>query len=262
MRHGMRPRHLVSLSLGLAVLLAALAVPWPETRAQSEPTELAMVVVDSLFLPPGETRGLAWVSPDTLAILNVVPDSLSETGRRQVRLLLLDPAGNLLAATDFTGTLERGLAYDGEFYWSCGDEAEGGSLLYKIDADTLNVEEAYSTFGHDPCDLAWDGQYIWIVDRDDGLLDRFDREYETVTRSLTTPGFSPCGVAHDGSRAWISDAGTGRLYRLSGPRGRWDGTVGVDAFAYRGRDVVLTLQAGSLWFAPAGSPFAYRAIFP
>ena len=104
MRHGMRPGQLVSLGLGMAVLLAALTAPCVETRAQSEPAELAMVVVDSLFLPPGETRGLTWVSPDTLAILNVVPDSLSETGRRQVRLLLLDPGGNLLAATDFTGT--------------------------------------------------------------------------------------------------------------------------------------------------------------
>jgi hypothetical protein len=261
MSEGVRSRGGGLSILGTALLTALLGVA-AAARSQEAPAELAMAPVDSLLLPPGEVRGMAWIAYDTLAVLCVVPDSLSATGRRQVPLHLLDAAGNLLATHDFTGTLERGLAHDGAFFWSCGDEADGGSLLYKIDADTLNVEEAYGTPGHRPCGLAWDGQYVWIVDRDSGRLDRFDPETESVTRSLPTPGFSPAGVAHDGTHAWVSDAGTGRLYRLSGSRGRWSGTVRVEDFAFRGRDVVLALQGGTLWYAPVGGAHAYRVMFP
>ena len=163
---------------------------------------------------------------------------------------------------DFSGTLARGLAFDGDFLWSCGDDRTGGSLLYKIEPDTCKVKEAFTTPGHRPCGVAWDGEFIWVVDRDSGRLDRFDVEAGQVTRSTLTPGFSPYGLAHVGRHSWIADSGTGRLYRLTGTRRLWSATVEVESFANRGREVVLASDGTFLWYALSDSATAYRVTFP
>jgi hypothetical protein len=233
-----------------------------EVAGQSAQAQLGLTVSDSLPLPAGEVRGLAWLDLDRLVVLSVIPDSLSPSGTMQVPLTYQDRWGNVTRVEDFTGTLSRGLAFDGKYLWSCGDEQDGGSLLYKIEADTCFIADAFPTPGHRPYGTAWDGTYVWIVDRDSGRLDRFDPESEQVTRSVLAPGFSPCSVAHDGRYTWVGDSGTGRLYRLSGPRGRWNGTVLAEALAFRGRDIVLSSHEGALWFAYVGEDHAYRVVFP
>jgi sugar lactone lactonase YvrE len=224
--------------------------------------QLFCAVADSLPLPDGEVRGLAWVDGRRLAVLSAISDSQTPSGARSVTLIFIDRSGAPLRRQDFTGTLARGLAFDGEFFWSCGDERDGGSLLYKIDGDTLNVEESFPTPGHHPCGVAWDGESVWVVDRDTGRLDRFDPDKGDVTRSILTPGFSPYGLAHDGRFAWVADSGTGRLYRLAGARGKWDGTVDADAFSFRGRDLVMTYSNGFMWFSYKDKAVAYQLIFP
>jgi len=219
---------------------------------------LFMTVVDSLTLPPGLVRGLAWLGTDTLVALREIPDSLSARGRRQVLLTFLDRRGNVMRDENVTGTLDRGLASDGQYLWSCGDDQEGGSLLYKIDPITAVVEDAYPTSGHRPTGVAWDGEFLWVVDRDSGRLDRFDPEDGQVTRSVLTPGFSPYGLAHVGRHTWVSDFGTGRLYRLAGARRRWSGTVDVSSYSHRAQEVVLGGDGGSLWLVSVGSSTAYR----
>jgi DNA-binding beta-propeller fold protein YncE len=241
------------------VVLAALGCLATAAGAQTSPPQLTLTVVDSLPLPPGRAQGLAWIGADTLAVLLDVPDSLSATGRRETLLSFLDRRGEVMGTANFTGSLARGLAYDGTSFWSCGDEQDGGSLIYRIAADTLAITDAFPTAGHHPCGLSWDGEFVWVTDRDSGRLDRFDRDTEGVTRSILTPGFSPCGVAHLAGFIWVCDSGTGRLYRLRGARGQWTGTVGSDFFAFRGRDVLLASDGYSLWFAPVGAASVYRA---
>jgi hypothetical protein len=238
-----------------SILVSGLAAPPP---AAAQQTQLTLAVVDSLPLPPGRVTGLAWRGADTLAVLVVVPDSLTATGTEQVRLSLHDRSGALLHDADFSDSLRRGLAYDGGFYWACGDDEEGGSLIYKIEPDTLIVKEVYATPGHRPVGLAFDGSQIWISDRDSGRLDRFDPETGRVTRSALAPAFSPHGLAWDGRFMWVTDTATGRLYRLAGARLRWTGTVDTVSFLHRGEDVVLLHDGVWLWYVLPDADQAVR----
>ena len=119
-----------------------------EARAADPGVTLAVATGDTLQInTAGRITGLTWVGRDTLAVLTEIPDTLSESGTREVHLVYQDSIGAVIRREDFTGVLDRGLAWDGEFLWGCGDTDEGRSLLYKIEPDTLKVEEAFDTPG-------------------------------------------------------------------------------------------------------------------
>ena len=247
----------------LALLLAAAAGP---AAAQGDRvTELVVTPADTLVLPgPGRVVGLTSAGTDSMACLLDVPDSLSGSGAREVRLVVLGPDGGELHDEDFTGVLDRALAWADGAYYACGDAPDGTSILYEIRPDSndvLVVEEAFTAPGHRPMALAWDGRYVWSSDRDSGRLDRFDPEVDEYTRFVAAPGFSPCGLAWDGRSMWLTDAGTGRLYRLAGSRLGWTGVVDAMAFLYRGKDVLLWHDGRDLWYLPPGQGFAVRLDF-
>ena len=238
--------------LAAITLVFLVAVP-----AQAE---LTVTPADSLPLPPGEVTGLTWAGGDTLALLVTQVDSLAIEQATQVFLVVGDTSGTIFWQEDFTGVLARGLTWDGEFFWSCGDDAEGGSLLYKIKADTVRVEEVYPTPGHRPMSLAFDGRWLWLTDRDNGRIDRIDPETGALTRSVGAPGFSPVGLAWDGRAMWLTDAGTGRLTRLRGRRLERRDTVVADDWFLRDHDTRLAHDGHSLWVLPAGETFLRRLI--
>jgi len=232
---------LVSLLLGSLLSAAATAA------------DLQIAVTDSLTPPvvpeAGRTRitGLCWAGADTLALLVARRDSLDLARGEQVFLVVGDTTGTVYWQEEFTDVLHRGLAWDGEFFWSAGDDAEGGSLLYKIKADTVRVEEVHPAPGHRPMSLAFDGRWLWVSDRDSGRLDRIDPETGQLTRTASPPGFSPVGLAWDGRAMWLTDAGTGRLARLRGGRlDRQDLVEAADWFL-RGADVLLAHDGQHLW---------------
>ncbi len=196
----------------------------------------------------GLIAGITWMGPDTLVVLEDIPDSVSESGDREVRMVFRDTEGAILHMEDFSGVLDRALAWDGEFLYSCGDAADGSSILYQIQVDTLQVEEAFDAPGHRPSAMCFDGRYVWITDRDSGRVDRFDPQTKAITRSAVTPGFSPFGVAWDGRNMWVTDSGTGRLYRLSGSRRNWSATVDTESFLFRGKDVLLLHDERTFWY--------------
>jgi hypothetical protein len=241
--------------------LAALLAPAVASAIDPAQRQLSFAPIDTLPLPVGDVTGVTWRGPDTLAVLVVLRDTLDGEPQEQVLLSLHDRSGALFEQVDFTGSLQRGLAFDGSFFWSCGDEPEGGSLVYKIDADTLVVKDVYPTPGHRPMALTWDDRYVWISDRDSGRLDRLDPETGDVTRSVFAPGFSPCGLAWDGRYMWVTDSGTGRLYRLAGSRRTWNATVDLASFFYRGADVLLAHDATWLWYLPPGARGLVRVQF-
>jgi len=238
--------------LRLALLAAALAGA-AGAAGNARAAELRVAVTDSLAPPvvpePGGTRitGLCWAGQDTLALLVARTDTLAIDEAARVFLVVGDTAGTVYWQEDFTGVLARGLAWDGEFFWSAGDDAEGGSLLYKIKADTVRVEEVYPAPGHRPMALAFDGRWIWVSDRDRARIDRIDPETGDLTRSATPPGFAPVGLAWDGRAMWSTDASTGRLVRLRGGRlDRHDMVAAEDWFA-RDVEVLLGHDGTSLW---------------
>ena len=262
-----RLRSLGPLLLGCLVLAALSGGLVREAAAQDRstkipPTVLAFTPLDSLVLQTsGRVTGLTWMGADTLVVLADLADSLTASGEREVKLLFQDPQGRVFLEEDFSGVLDRGLAWDGEFLWSCGDADDGSSILYKIQADTLRVEDAFNTPGHRPSGIAWDGRFLWITDRDSGRIDRFDPEVKEITRSVVAPGFSPYGVAWDGLHMWVTDSGTGRLYRLAGSRRSWNATVDEESFMYRGRDVLLLHDGNSFWIVADGQKQAIRVRF-
>lgn len=239
----------------LVVVLAALLTG--PARA-----DLSVTLVDSLALPPGVVTGLTWAGADTLALLVSLPDSLQPDLRPQVFLMAGDAEGTVHWQEEFTGVLARGLAFDGEFFWSCGDDREGGSLLYKIRADTVEVVEVYPTPGHRPMALAYDGRWLWMTDRDQARIHRIDPENGDVTRSVAAPGFSPGGLAWDGRALWVTDAGTGRLTRLRGGRLERHDMVAADDWFLRGQDSLLGHDGRSLWILPVGEAFLRRVLLP
>lgn len=251
----LRPRVVLPALAAVLILAAGAGAAEPDQTFE-------MVPVDSLQLAiTGVAAGLTWVGPDTLVVLDAVPDTLAEDGRRHLRMVFADRAGELLLEQDFTGVLRTGLAYDGESLWSCGGGQDGRSLLYRISLDSLLVKDAFDLPGHRPVDMCFDGRYLWITDQDSGHLDRFDPRTEAITRSVYGPAFSPSGVAWDGRHTWLADAGTGRLYRLTGSRGNWSATVSPESFLFRGERVLLSHDGFSLYLVKEGEHFAERVVF-
>lgn len=258
--HGVGPIFL-AVCLGIVVLGVGLV---GDTEAQYEGNDpqqtISFVEGDTLSLPPvGRVTGVAWMGPDTLAVLLDIADTLSTSGEREMHLVFQDTAGVAFRDEDFSGVLDRALAWDGEFLWSCGDADDGSSILYKVGVDSLDVwqvADAFDTPGHRPSGMCFDGRFVWITDRDSGRIDRFDPEVEQITRSALTPGFSPLGVAWDGHQVWVSDAGTGLMYRLSGSRRTWSATVAEESFMHRGENVLLLAWGADFWYVPAGQNIA------
>lgn len=242
--------------LALLLLFGALTA---QAQIESPDTVLALARLDSLAIaPPGRITGLAWMGADTLALLVVRDDRVTAAGRPEARLVLQTRAGVVVRSEDVTGVLDRALAWDGRELWSCGDSANGGSLLYRLEPGLLTVRGSYPAPGHRPTGMCHDGRFLWLTDRDSGRLDRFDPELNEITRSAPTPGFSPCGVAWDGRSLWLTDVGTGRLVRLSGSRRDWSGTVDAAAFLWRGQPVHLAHDGLDLWMLPEGSRWLVR----
>jgi len=254
-------RLLISLMPLLSLILTTRAAAAPVADYRAPDLMVSFVPVDSLPLPPGRVTGMAWVGTDTLALLVQVPGDQSETTPNRVFLTYQKRSGEVFRQVDFTGTLLRGLAYDGTFLWSCGEDENGGGVVFEIDPDTCQVDRSFPTPGHAPSGICWDGTYIWITDRDSRHIDRLDTDSGKVLRSILAPGFSPYGLAHDGQNMWVTDSGTGRLYRLSGSRHRWSATADLQSFLLRGRDVLLLHDGTSLWYLPVGEPQAVRVAF-
>jgi len=254
--------HTAGLLGGLCLLLTVATGAVAQDRGSAPALELSFTEMDTLSLPgDGFVTGLTWMGPDTLVVLSDLPDTLSESGDREVRLVFSSPYGEIYFQEDFTGVLDRGLAYDGEFLYSCGDANDGSSILYQIETDTLRVAEAFDVPGHRPVGMCYDGRFVWISDRDSGRIDRFDPEVGEISRSVIAPGFSPFGLTWDGRHMWVTDSGSGRLYRLSGSRRTWTATAMTESFLYRGMDVHLLHDGSFFWYIPAGQKFAVRILF-
>jgi len=243
----------------LLIVAMLLVLTAGSVAAQPEADSLRLSVVDTLFVTDLELRGIAWISDDTTLTLVVEPDTIPDAPLLSSTLVWTGRDGEVMREFDVTGVLSRGLAYDGEWIWGLADPvADAGARLVQLEPDTLYVEETYDLPGHRPSDIAWDGDSLWIVDRDRGRLDRFDLESEDVTRSKSTPGFSPTGVAHDGRSLWISDFATGKLDRLSRGGSVWNGTVATDSYFRRGEVITLHWGRHSLWILEGGKGYLLK----
>ena len=236
---------------------ALLGVLVPASAASAQ-TELAVSLGDSLALPWGQVTGLTWAGGDTLALLISQPDTFRTDRGPRVMLQVGDAHGTVYWQHDVTGTLKRGLAWDGAYLWSSGDDAEGGAVLYKLERDVFAIVSTHTAPGHRPTGFAFDGRWLWVADRDQARLHRLDPLTGEVTRAVAAPGFSPTGLAWDGQALWVTDAGTGRLARLRGGRLERREVAAADDWFHRGIDILLAHDGRSLWRVVHGAPFMQR----
>jgi len=66
-----------------------------------------------------------------------------------------------------------------------------------------------------PQGLAFDGKYLWNVDRLSDMIYRIDPETGAVTDSIPTPGYVPRGLAWDGRLLWCADAEDGLIHAIN-----------------------------------------------
>ena len=103
------------------LLTATTGVLVQDGMTQTGGSELALVVVDSVPLPDGEIRGCVWLDAEQLVTLMVLPDTTTFGGVLQASLAFQDRYGNISRQEDFTGSLSRGLTFDG----GCGISLDG-----------------------------------------------------------------------------------------------------------------------------------------
>jgi len=62
--------------------------------------------------------------------------------------------------------------------------------------------------------LAWDGNYLWVVDDSTDMIYKLDPSTGKVLLSFATPGLEPKGLACDGKHLWLSENRTAKIYKF------------------------------------------------
>ncbi|MEW5795974.1 MAG: transglutaminase domain-containing protein [Candidatus Zixiibacteriota bacterium] len=66
-----------------------------------------------------------------------------------------------------------------------------------------------------PQGLAYDGKYLWCVDRRSDQIYAVSRTDGAIQDSISTPGYVPRGLAFDGRLLWVADAEEERLFAIN-----------------------------------------------
>ncbi len=197
----------------------------------------------------GQTAG--WIpSPDaTPRGLAYDGEALWVCGDSTDQLYRIDGGGNVLMVVDTPTVWSDGLTYDGEFLW------HGSSYLdriYKLDPADGGMETYFNSPGGRPDGLAFDGTALWHADYD---LDRIYRIHinGSVLGAFDAPGPNPNGLTFDGTHLWNADSESRTLYRLT--------TAGTLVGAYPApgdHPTGMTWDGAFLWVADNATDRLYR----
>lgn len=67
------------------------------------------------------------------------------------------------------------------------------------------VIKSFATAGEFPTGLTYDGEHLWMADRQTDLLYKLNAETGEVLKKLEAPGYWPTGLTFDGNYLWCSD---------------------------------------------------------
>jgi hypothetical protein len=98
-----------------------------------------------------------------------------------------------------------------------------------------------------PTGLAWDGEHIWLSDRDSGWLYAVDTRTGEFVDSVICPSFSPLGLAYGDGCLWISGYREDGIYKLDLSSRQVTDIIGSPSSLTFG----LTWQGGYLWACDA-----------
>lgn len=87
-------------------------------------------------------------------------------------------------------------------------------------ADSGDILISFPSPGPAPQDLAWDGEYLWVIDDSTDSIYKLDPQNGGVVASLRAPGPQPRGLTWDGSHLWVSDDALRKIYRIDPEQGK------------------------------------------
>ncbi len=128
----------------------------------------------------------------------------------------------------------------------------------KICAHSGKIVKSYNAPGNFPTGMTYDGENLWVADRQAKLIYCIDPENGKVIRSIPTPAYWPTGLTWDGEYLWAADVKgglplsenyTGMIYKLD-PK---NGNVLHSVVAPGNRPRGLAFDGRYLWCADNGS---------
>ncbi len=95
--------------------------------------------------------------------------------------------------------------------------------------------------------LAFDGKYLWSVDRKTDMIYKLDAESGTLLDSIPSPGYMPRGLTWDSKDLWCADAEENIIFRIN-PKTRM---IEKTIFSPTSDPQGLAWDGGNLWIADA-----------
>ena len=112
-------------------------------------------------------------------------------------------------------------------------------------AVTGEVVKTISSPSPCPLGLAFDGKYLWSVDRKTDMIYRVDTREGLVLDSIPSPGYMPVGLAWDGKNLWCVDAEENLIYSVNPQTKIVEKTISSPASEPQG----LAWDGKNLWIA-------------
>lgn len=105
-----------------------------------------------------------------------------------------------------------------------------------------------------PQGLAYDGEYLWNVDRKSDMIYKIDPKDGSLVDSLPTPGYVPRGLTWDGERLWCVDAEEELIYAINPATEIVERTI----FCPVSRPGGLAWDGSYLWIADDGDNMIHQ----
>ena len=171
--------------------------------------------------------------PDSVA---ATPDVVWVTNNDTGSVSRIDASSGEVVAEIPVGAGPEGIALDGDgAAWVALVEEEG---VQRIDPDSNSAGPLIET-GSEPYDVLVDGETVWVANRGDGTVARFNRPDGPI--QTVNVGGRPRGLVIEGSSVWVLDA-YDRLVELDRASGRKLGETKLT-----GEPREITFGEGALW---------------
>lgn len=108
-----------------------------------------------------------------------------------------------------------------------------------------DVVKSFSSPGHFPTGLTFDGKYLWNADRKTDMLYKIDPISGKIIDSMTSPGFQLEDLAFDGKDIWCLDIQEGLIHRFNPATGITEKTIAAPCDGPHG----MTYDGEYLWLS-------------
>ncbi len=83
---------------------------------------------------------------------------------------------------------------------------------------TLSIVSSFSSPAY-PTELAWDGEYLWVAENDEGKIYQINSSTGAEIYSFNSPGDEPSGLTWDGLYLWCADWNEDKIYQINASTG-------------------------------------------